>query len=122
MRWNYIVFSSQLVTEVFQFFNERNDRAATKDDDEDEEDVEDALFFGMSVLSFCACMADHCSVLALPNMNSPDPKYIVCVFCCTLLKARCALYATAKLMYSSNFGEVKGERRDEVDRIEVCRI
>jgi len=28
----------------------------------------------MSVLSFCACMADHYSVLALPNMNSPDPQ------------------------------------------------
>ena len=55
-------------------FNGRNDRAVTKADDEDEEDVIDARLFGMSVFSFCACMADHYSVLALPNMNSPRPK------------------------------------------------
>ena len=61
-------------------FVERNDRAATKDDDdEDEKDVEDALLFGMSVLSFCAYMADHYSVLALPHMNSPDPQINMCI-------------------------------------------
>jgi len=62
-------------------FIERNDRASNKDDDddEDEKDVEDALLFGMSVLSFCACMADLYSVLALPNMNFPDPKINICI-------------------------------------------
>jgi hypothetical protein len=60
---------------MFVDFNNRtNDRVATKDDDEDEEDKEDALLFGMSVLSFCASLAVHYLILALPNTNSPDPK------------------------------------------------
>jgi hypothetical protein len=101
------------------FIKGRNDRAATKGDDEDEEY---ALLFDMFALSFCELFVCSLFSPSLTKHEFPRPQINMCILSYTLLEVCCALHATAKFMFRYNYGEVEGERQDEVDLIEACRF